>query len=96
LSSNSNGRNFSFCIPRLTCHWSRNGTAAVDWSWVFHVVPLESDGRSRLIFRWRAASRPWWLTVSAWLVIIPADFIMSKDMLRGVKRRAERVAGNTP
>jgi hypothetical protein len=80
----------------LPLEWRRNGTAAVDWSWVFHVVPLESDGRSRLIFRWRATTRPWWLTVSAWVVIIPADFIMSRDMLRGVKRRAERVAANTP
>jgi hypothetical protein len=28
-------------------------------------------------------------------VIVPADFLMSRDMLRGVKRRAERLAGQT-
>jgi hypothetical protein len=31
LSSNLNGRNFSFCIPRLICHW--NGAATVRRRW---------------------------------------------------------------
>jgi hypothetical protein len=75
----------------LPLEWRRDGRAAVDWTWVFTVVPTDSE-HVRLIFRWRAATRPWWLTLSAWAVIVPADFIMSRDMLRGVKRRAERLA----
>ena len=31
----------------------------------------------------------WLLTAGGWLGIVPADFIMSRDMLRGVKQRAE-------
>jgi hypothetical protein len=75
----------------LPLEWRRSGRASVDWTWVFNVVPLEPGGRARLIFRWRAATRPWWLTLSIWAVIVPADFLMSRDMLRGVKRRAERL-----
>gem|GEM_PF-553810 len=77
---------------RLPLEWRRSGRASVDWSWAFSVLPLGSGRRSRLIFRWCAATKPWWLTLSAWLMIVPADFIMSRDMLRGVKRRAERLA----
>jgi hypothetical protein len=73
----------------LPLAWRRSGRASVDWTWVFSVLPLDSGGRARLIFRWRAATRPCWLTLSAWAVILPADFLMSRDMLRGVKRRAE-------
>lgn len=54
-------------------------------------MPLDSKGRARLIFRWRATTKPWWLTLSTWAVILPADFLMSRDMLRGVKRRAEQL-----
>jgi hypothetical protein len=75
----------------LPLEWRREGRASVDWTWVFNVVPLESGGRARLIFRWRAATRPWWLTLGTWSVILPADLLMSRDMLRGVKRRAEQL-----
>jgi hypothetical protein len=76
----------------LPLQWRRSGRASVDWTWVFSVRTIDSGRRSRLIFRWRAATKPWWLTLSAWVMIVPADFIMSRDMLRGVKRRAERLA----
>ena len=55
----------------------------------FDVMPVEDDGGARLIFRWRAATKPWWLTLIIWAVILPADFLMSRDMLRGIRRRAE-------
>jgi hypothetical protein len=29
--------------------------------------------------------------VGTWAVVLPADFLMSRDMLRGVKRRAEQL-----
>ena len=32
---------------------------------------------------------PWWFTLAGWLGIVPADFLMSHDMLHGVKQRAE-------
>jgi hypothetical protein len=83
-------------VLRSTSHlplqWRRSGRASIDWSWVFSVQPVDLGRRSRFIFRWRAATQPWWLTLSAWLMIVPADLIMSRDMLRGVKRRAERLA----
>jgi hypothetical protein len=31
-------------------------------------------------------------TLGGWLLIVPADFVMSRDMLRGVKQRAESLA----
>lgn len=75
----------------LPLQWRRKGTASVDWTWVFTVMPLDSGGRARLIFRWRATTKPWWLTLGTWAVILPADFLMSRDMLHGVKRRAEQL-----
>jgi hypothetical protein len=59
---------------QLPLQWRRKGTASVDWTWVFNVMPLDSGGRARLIFRWRATTKPWWLTLGAWAVILPADF----------------------
>jgi hypothetical protein len=29
-------------------------------------------------------------TLYGWLIVVPADFVMSRDMLHGVKERAER------
>jgi hypothetical protein len=75
----------------LPLDWRRTGKASIDWTWVFSMVPLDSGDRTRFIFRWRAATKPWWLTLSTWAVIVPADFVMSRDMLRGVKRRAEQL-----
>jgi len=64
--------------------------ARLDWSWAFVLRPLE-DGRStRFHFRSRWTTSPWWLTAGGWLGIVPADFVMSRDMLRGVKQRAEQ------
>jgi hypothetical protein len=80
----------------LPLEWRRKGRASVDWTWVFNVGALDSGGRARLIFRWRAATKPWWLTLSTWAVILPADFLMSRDMLRGVKARAERLGRTEP
>jgi hypothetical protein len=80
----------------LPLEWRRNRKASVDWTWVFTIVPLTPGDRSRLIFRWRAATRPRWLTVSTWAVIVPADFLMSRDMLRGLKRRAEQPGRTAP
>jgi hypothetical protein len=80
----------------LPLQWRRKGTASVDWTWVFNILPLDSGGRARLIFRWRAATKPWWLTLCTWAVILPADLSMSRDMLHGLKRRAEQLSRSRP
>jgi hypothetical protein len=73
-------------VLRSTSHlplsWRRRGIAAVDWTWSFVLVPV--PGGTRLLFRW-------WLTLGAHAFLLPADFVMSRSMLRGIARR---VAGN--
>jgi hypothetical protein len=65
--------------------WRRRGIAAVDWTWAF-VLVRTSDG-TRMLFRWRAHTRPWWLTLGAHAALLPADYLMSRSMLRGIARR---------
>jgi hypothetical protein len=66
--------------------------AALDWSWTFVLTPLDQGRRTRFHFRSRWTTRPWWLTATGWLAIVPADFVMSRAMLRGVKTRAEQAS----
>jgi hypothetical protein len=63
--------------------------AALDWSWAFTLRPLEGGRRTRYHFRSRWVTQPRWLTVGGTLGIVPADFLMSRDHLLGVKSRAE-------
>ena len=72
----------------LPASWRRY--AQLDWTWTFVLAPLADGRHTRFHFRSRWATSPWWLTLGGWLVIVPADFVMSRDMLRGVRRRAER------
>jgi hypothetical protein len=67
--------------------------AELDWSWVFVLTPIAGGQRTRFLFRSRWSTGPWWLTLGGWLGMVPADFVMSRDMLRGVKSRAEGLAG---
>jgi hypothetical protein len=73
----------------LPLSWRRHASA--DWSWAFALTPLPG-GRTRFHFRSRWTTAPWWLTAGADLALVPADFLMSRDMLHGVKRRAETLA----
>ena len=66
--------------------------AVLDWSWAFHLTPLDDGRRTRYLFRSRWTASPWWLTLGSWLWIVPADFVMSRDHLHGVKQRAEKLA----
>lgn len=79
----------------LPLGWREKGIAAVNWTWAF-VLRSEEEGRTRLIFRWCARTRPWWLTAGAWAVIVPADYLMSRDMLQGIKRRVETTPPQGP
>jgi hypothetical protein len=74
----------------LPLAWRVRGRARLSWTWSFVLTPVQ-DGRStRLVFRWRAWTCPWWLTAGVQLVIVPADFLMSRDMLRGLRSRILR------
>jgi hypothetical protein len=61
--------------------------ARLHWTWSFLLTPVEDGRASRLVFRWRARTAPWWLTVGAHALIVPADYVMSSGMLRGLARR---------
>lgn len=75
----------------LPLRWRR--WASADWSWAFVLTPVDGGRRTRFHFRSRWVTSPAWLTVAAWLGLVPADFVMSRDMLRGVRIRAERRVG---
>lgn len=62
--------------------------AWIDWSWQFVLRELDG-GHTRFIFRSRARLGPTWLGAAYWLAIVPADFVMGRQMLHGVKRRVE-------
>jgi hypothetical protein len=71
----------------LPAAWRRR--AALDWTWTFVLTPLDDGRRTRFHFRSRWSCRPWWLTVASRAAVVPADFVMSRAMLRGVRSRAE-------
>ena len=73
----------------LPARWRRRGLAELDWSWSFVLRPVNGGARTRFHFRSRWWTRPWWLTLAGRLAIVPADYLMSRDMLRGVRNRAE-------
>jgi hypothetical protein len=83
-------------VLRSTSHlpasWRRRHRASVVWSWAFVLLPVERGRRTRFIFRSRWTTAPWWLTLGSWLALVPADFLMSRDMLHGIKSRAEALA----
>lgn len=75
--------------------FKRRFRAWIDWSWAFVLQPLDGD-RTRFIFRTRVRMGPWWLAASYWAAIIPADFVMARQMLSGVKTRAEGLRTTRP
>ncbi|HET9647797.1 MAG TPA: hypothetical protein VFP34_06150 [Microlunatus sp.] len=73
-------------LPRS---WRERQRASLDWSWTFLLTPVDDGRRTRFHFRSRWTTAPWWLTLGGRLFIVPADLVMSRDMLRGVKQRAQ-------
>jgi hypothetical protein len=59
----------------------------LDWSWAFLLTPIDDGTGTRFHFRSRWRTAPWWFTGAGWLAVVPADFYMSRGMLRGVKDR---------
>lgn len=76
----------------LPATWRAKNLASLDWSWTFLLSPIDDGRRTRFIFRSRWHTAPWWFTASGWLGIMPADFVMSRAMLRGIKQRAENLS----
>ena len=72
----------------LPAAWRRRG-AWLDWTWVF-ALERRGDARTRLLVRSRVRLGPWWAKAAYWLAIVPADFVMTRQMLRGIAERAER------
>jgi hypothetical protein len=77
----------------LPPRWEERYGAAIDWSWQFVLDELP-DQRSRFLFRSRLRLEPTWVEAFYLTVVVPADFVMSRQMLHGVKRRAERTTSD--
>jgi hypothetical protein len=75
----------------LPVSWRRSGKVRLDWTWSFVLLPVPEG--TRLLFRWRARTSPAWLTLGVHAFVVPADLVMSHDMLQGI---SERVAGELP
>jgi hypothetical protein len=59
----------------------------VDWSWSFVLEPHPAG--TRLLLRMRGRCGPWWLRALFVGVIVPADAVMARSMLTGIRSRAE-------
>ena len=70
--------------------WDRNGEYT--WEWL-----LEPEGgRTRLINRVRVTRHPWTRRMLYELVAANGDIVMMRKMLRGIKKRAERLTAGQP
>jgi hypothetical protein len=68
--------------------WAERG-AGIDFTWVFVLDDL-GDGRTRFHFRCRARLWPRWARAVYVLAMVPADFVMARQMMRGLTSRVER------
>jgi hypothetical protein len=68
--------------------WDEQGEYS--WEWVLEPV----DGRTRLIQRLRVTRHPWTRKMLYELVAANGDVVMQRKLLRGIKRRAERLAAH--
>jgi len=91
-------------VLRSTTHlppgWGRRLGARITWTWTLRLTPRPGSS-TRVHLRVRGRTEPWWLTALYVATIVPADFVMSSGMLRGLGERAEalrapRVSGRKP
>lgn len=82
----------SLLLLKSTTHlppgWGDKYGAEFTWTWCFKLTDL-GDASTRVHLRVRGHSDPWWLTALYVGALIPADYVMSTGMLRGLKSRAE-------
>jgi hypothetical protein len=76
-------------VEHLPPDWSQRFGASIDWSWAFVLEPAH-PGKTRLLVRSRLRLAPRWVELFYLGLIVPADFVMSRQMLQGIKDRAER------
>lgn len=74
----------------LPASWRETKRALLDWSWTFVLRPIDGETRTRYLFRSRWTTAPWWFTLGGWMGIVPADFVMARGHLHGIKERSER------
>lgn len=74
----------------LPMSWRERAT--LDWTWAFVLTPVDDGRRTRYHFRSRWVTEPWWFSAVGLLGVVPADFVMARDHLRGIKSRAESLA----
>ena len=60
--------------------------ASIDWAWTF-ILADTGNGGTRLLLRVRGRTRPWWLTTAYVAALVPADYVMARSMLAGIRRR---------
>ena len=56
-----------FSTSHLPLLWRTRGLAGISWTWAFVLSPVAtgSGPGTRLVFRWRARTAPWWLTAGS-------------------------------
>ena len=79
----------------LPPQWVERFGASMDWSWSFVLGRLPGD-RSRFAFRSLVHLEPPWVEAFYVGPIIPADFVMGRQMLRGVRQRTESTTAADP
>lgn len=68
--------------------WAQKYSASIDWTWAF-VLDEPPGHRTRFILRSRVRLQPRWVEAFYLAAIVPADFVMSRQMLQGLASRVE-------
>jgi hypothetical protein len=75
--------------------WSERFGAGLDFTWAFVLDDL-GDGRTRFLFRSRARLWPPWVMAIYVVAMVPADFVMARQMMRGLTARVEGWVPSAP
>jgi len=75
-------------VPDVVDEVPSRGYAASTWQWVLE--PGADGRRTRLVVRQRCTYSPRQFLL--WRIVEPLNFVMEREMLRGLKSRAERAA----
>jgi hypothetical protein len=73
----------------LPPRWAERYGAWIDFTRTFVLEDL-GEGRTRILLRSRSRLGPWWVRAVYVVAIVPADFVMSRQMLRGVRQVSTR------